>query len=46
MVGKQKQEIAAAAAATEATVLNVAALLATGTWVTPQTAIAAQMSVL
>lgn len=47
MVEKQKQqEIAAAAAATGGSVLNVAALLASGTQVTPQIAMAAQMAAL
>ncbi|KAB0357901.1 hypothetical protein FD754_002057, partial [Muntiacus muntjak] len=47
MVEKQKQqEIAAAAATTGGSVLNVAALLASGTQVTPQIAMAAQMAVL
>ncbi|CAO2629622.1 Arginine/serine-rich coiled-coil protein 2 [Lemmus lemmus] len=47
MVEKQKQqEMAAAAAATGGSVLNVAALLASGTQVTPQIAMAAQMAAL
>uniref|UniRef100_A0A2K6FZK0 Arginine/serine-rich coiled-coil protein 2 n=1 Tax=Propithecus coquereli TaxID=379532 RepID=A0A2K6FZK0_PROCO len=46
MVEKQKQEIAAAAAATGGSVLNVAALLASGTQVTPQIAMAAQIAAL
>jgi Mn2+/Fe2+ NRAMP family transporter len=47
MFEKQKQqEIAATAAATGGSVLNVAALLASGTEVTPQIAMAAQMAVL
>ncbi|KAM4050339.1 arginine/serine-rich coiled-coil protein 2 isoform 2-T2 [Anomaloglossus baeobatrachus] len=47
MVEKQKQqEIAAVAAAGGGSVLNVAALLASGTQVTPQIAMAAQMAAL
>ncbi|CAO2605299.1 Arginine/serine-rich coiled-coil protein 2, partial [Lemmus lemmus] len=47
MVEKQKQqEMAAAAAAPGGSVLNVAALLASGTQVTPQIAMAAQMAAL
>ncbi|KAI1233111.1 hypothetical protein IHE44_0006306 [Lamprotornis superbus] len=47
MVEKQKQqEMAAAAAATGGSVINVAALLASGTQVTPQIAMAAQMAAL
>uniref|UniRef100_A0A6J0UJR3 Arginine/serine-rich coiled-coil protein 2 n=1 Tax=Pogona vitticeps TaxID=103695 RepID=A0A6J0UJR3_9SAUR len=47
LVEKQKQqEIAAAAAATGGSVINVAALLASGTQVTPQIAMAAQMAAL
>ncbi|KAG9487685.1 arginine/serine-rich coiled-coil protein 2 isoform X3 [Eleutherodactylus coqui] len=47
MVEKQKQqEIAAVAAASGGSVLNVAALLASGTQVTPQIAMAAQMAAL
>ncbi|XP_034646619.1 arginine/serine-rich coiled-coil protein 2 isoform X3 [Trachemys scripta elegans] len=47
MVEKQKQqEIVAAAAATGGSVINVAALLASGTQVTPQIAMAAQMAAL
>lgn len=47
MVEKQKQqEMAAVAAATGGSVLNVAALLASGTQVTPQIAMAAQMAAL
>ncbi|OWK13867.1 hypothetical protein Celaphus_00000362 [Cervus elaphus hippelaphus] len=46
MVEKQKQQEIAAAAATGGSVLNVAALLASGTQVTPQIAMAAQMAAL
>ncbi|XP_044296419.1 arginine/serine-rich coiled-coil protein 2 isoform X2 [Varanus komodoensis] len=47
LVEKQKQqEMAAAAAATGGSVINVAALLASGTQVTPQIAMAAQMAAL
>ncbi|XP_060105052.1 arginine/serine-rich coiled-coil protein 2 isoform X2 [Heteronotia binoei] len=47
LVEKQKQqEMAAAAAATGSSVINVAALLASGTQVTPQIAMAAQMAAL
>ncbi|XP_070619365.1 arginine/serine-rich coiled-coil protein 2 isoform X2 [Erythrolamprus reginae] len=47
LVEKQKQqEIVAAAAATGGSVINVAALLASGTQVTPQIAMAAQMAAL
>nr|XP_021518009.1 arginine/serine-rich coiled-coil protein 2 isoform X6 [Meriones unguiculatus] len=46
MVEKQKQQEMAAAAATGGSVLNVAALLASGTQVTPQIAMAAQMAAL
>ncbi|XP_075753926.1 arginine/serine-rich coiled-coil protein 2-like isoform X3 [Pelodiscus sinensis] len=47
MVEKQKQqEIVAAAAATGGSIINVAALLASGTQVTPQIAMAAQMAAL
>eukprot|EP00076_Gallus_gallus_P012558 XP_015130776.1 arginine/serine-rich coiled-coil protein 2 isoform X2 [Gallus gallus] len=46
MVEKQKQQEMAAAAATGGSVINVAALLASGTQVTPQIAMAAQMAAL
>ncbi|XP_026575138.1 arginine/serine-rich coiled-coil protein 2 isoform X3 [Pseudonaja textilis] len=47
LVEKQKQqEMVAAAAATGGSVINVAALLASGTQVTPQIAMAAQMAAL
>ncbi|XP_073169464.1 arginine/serine-rich coiled-coil protein 2 isoform X6 [Lepidochelys kempii] len=46
MVEKQKQQEIVAAAATGGSVINVAALLASGTQVTPQIAMAAQMAAL
>ncbi|XP_066545839.1 arginine/serine-rich coiled-coil protein 2 isoform X2 [Amia ocellicauda] len=46
MLEKQKQQEIVAAAATGGSVLNVAALLASGTQVTPQIAMAAQMAAL
>ncbi|MBN3289956.1 RSRC2 protein, partial [Polypterus senegalus] len=46
MLEKQKQQEIAAVAATGGSVINVAALLASGTQVTPQIAMAAQMAAL